>query len=423
MKRLSWLWLAPLLLGLSVASPAPAEHTTSGTRLVRLGDLDALNAWLEHGSSDPNQADDDGWTPLLAAAARGRADMVALLLKHPGHPSDPGVRFAPSQALAVHLAAQSGDVASVALLLDARPGDLEEKLPVNGHTPLLQAVFYNRTALTKMLLDRGADTAATTLRGLSALALARQFGNSELIGLLETRPPAEEAVAKDYADNLARIREHPASGEEAAQAAVDAAASAIAMALVEAGRQGTPPEELLMRLQQLLDACQVNRLAGDLRQPLLVIAVTGGNAEPHPENARSFRTLLVKSLLARGADPLQKEKHPMGTQSITRAAAFGHVTSLREMAASLEPHRLKAALNEVPAVNGYTTLHDAVVRAGTAADPSGYLETIRWARLHGSRDDLEDFNGLTPRDHAEALADPVRRTLVMEAMGSPGGQP
>lgn len=412
MKASAHVFLALLALAAAAGEPSPADAVA----LVRSGDRAGLAAWLARPDADPNKPDPSGWTPLLLAAARGNADLVRLLLENPEHPADPGIRYAHSQALPVHFAAQSGSVETVRLLLDARPRDLEERFPVNGHTPLLQAVFYNRVELTKCLLARGANPAATTLRGLSALDLARQFGNAELIDLLEPCAPSPEAVARDHAENLAHIRKQIPAAEVAAQAAVDTAALAIKEALTDAGMSGTPPAQLLARLRPLLDACDVNRLAGDLHQPLIVIAVTGLNEGPHNDNAAEFRAALVKELLARGADPLKREKHPMATHAVTRAAAFGHATSLSAISATTDKSQLAAALNDLPHVNGFTALHDAVMRAGTAEDPDPYLETIRWARKHGARHDLEDFNGTTQRQHAEAIPDPARREATLDAL-------
>lgn len=57
--------------------------------------------------------------------------------------------------------------------------------------------------------------------------------------------------------------------------------------------------------------------------------------------------------------------------------------------------QLANALNERPAVNGLTALHDAVLRAGTANDARlpRYLQQIRWEVAQGARFDIPDFPG------------------------------
>jgi catechol 2,3-dioxygenase-like lactoylglutathione lyase family enzyme len=145
--------------------------------------------------------------------------------------------------------------------------------------------------------------------------------------------------------------------------------------------------------------------------------VTGPNLAPHAENAATFRTLLVADLLRRGADPLAQERHPMAADAVIRASVFAHIGALRAIADHIPPADLAGALNAVPVINGFTALHDAVVRAGTAPDPTRYLEQIRWERAAGARDDIEDFTGRTQREYAAAISNPERRAAVLDALG------
>ncbi len=81
----------------------------SAVKAARSGDVDNLRAWLAAGGN-PNQFDSDGWTPLLAAAVRGKSAAVDMLLNNPSHPADPDIRHPASGALAIHFAGHSGNV-------------------------------------------------------------------------------------------------------------------------------------------------------------------------------------------------------------------------------------------------------------------------------------------------------------------------
>ena len=144
---------------------------------------------------------------------------------------------------------------------------------------------------------------------------------------------------------------------------------------------------------------QINRVGGPLGEPPLVVAVTGLDSS---QAVGRIRGQLVALLLENGADPDVPELHPMAVDSIIRAAVLNHFVALRQLAAAMPPLALAAALNERPAINGQTALHDSVHRALTAAPGTldNHLEQIRWAVDHGARTDIEDLTGVTVADHA-----------------------
>jgi len=302
------------------------------------------------------------------ASARGKAAAVDALLNNPVRKADPGIRFEPSGALPIHMAGQSGDVATAKLLLAARPADINEIWLLNGHTLLLQAAFYGHVEMARFAIAQGADPAATTLRGLTAIDFARQFDNRPLVEVLTPSAPAPKAQSARYQALLERIREPVLPGEKEAQSRSDAAAAAISDALKQAGDAPEKADAIMAAVATKLEGVDPNRLAGDLRQPLLVVTVTGNNSGSHPEAAASLRLRIAQSLLDRGANPLAKEKHPMGAGAVIRASVFGHLDILKLIGTRITAAQLAGALNEIPPVNGLTGLHDAVLRAGTTSD-------------------------------------------------------
>ena len=402
---------------LSAASLANDLPLSVALEAAARGNAKALMAWIGQGG-DPNQSDAEGWTPLLMAAVRGNAQIVDILLNNPLRQADPGKAFAPSGALPIHLAGHSGSVDTAAALLAARPGDLDEVWLLNGHTLLLQAAFYGHTELAAFALARGANPAATTLRGLTAADFARQFDNQKLLRAVSGKEASAAEKARYYAALLERIREPVAPEQKDAQRRADELVALIADSLKQATRDPEQVDALALAIAVKVDGADVRRLGGDLRQPALVVAVTGNDAPPHPQAAAQLRLRVVRLLLDRGASPLDYEKHPMGANAIIRASVFGHLDILELMGSRISPAQLANALNERPAVNGLTALHDAVLRAGTASEARlpRYLKQIRWEVAQGARSDIADFSGRTQRQYAQSLADAERRKVVLEAL-------
>lgn len=384
----------------------------------RVGDLVTLQSWLQAGN-DPNQHDAEGWTPLLAAAVRGQAAAVEMLINHA---ADPDLRHKVSDALPIHFAGHSGSVAVAEKLLAARPRHLEETWLINGHTLLLQTAFYGHLDLAKYALERGANTAATTLRGLTPLEMAQQFQNQPMIELLRPYVYSSEAKAACFQALLAKIT--PVTPPE--QAEMQALSDQLVAAIVDGLRQAAEGDQLKLEktfahIQDLVEnqKVDVNWLGGTLRQPPLIVAVTGNNGNPANPVVAEFRQRLAAYLLEKGASPITQEHHPMGAHPIIRACVFNHLDILKMMGEHLKPEELAGALNDIPIVNGLTALHDSVLRASMAGPDriEGYLAQIRWAVAGGARYDIEDFSGHTQRGIAESVADPERRLVLLQALG------
>ena len=417
MKQLLLIFCGLVFATLVIAAPGSDAPLALAVAAAGRGDADALMAWIEQGG-DPDQADGAGWTPLLLAAVRGQAAAVAVLLNNPVHKADTRKAFAPSGALPIHLAGQSGSVETASLLLDARPADVNEVWLLNGHTLLLQAAFYGHVELASFALRRGANPAATTLRGLTAADFARQFDNHDLLTVLSAQESTEIARSAYFAALLERIREPIPSGQEEAQEKSDELVALIAASLKQVAKDPAAVGALAETVAAKIEGVDLQRLGGDLRQPPLVVAVTGNNESPHPEAAADLRLRVVGMLLDRGANPLAVERHPMGVNAIIRASVFGHLDALKLMGGRLTATELADALNERPAANGLTALHDAVLRAGTSNESRlpGYLEQIRWEIASGARCDVADFSGRSQRQYAEGIANPDRRRMVLNTL-------
>lgn len=425
---------------------------------ARMGDVERLAQWLVEGR-DPDARDLEGWTPLLAAAARGKSETVELLLFHDilgARRASPDIRFTPADALPIYMAGQSGELATVKALLRARPDHVFDVATINGHTLLLQAAFYGQKPhqeLARYLLEEIDDVlclqprddaavaaarkrllVATNVRGQNPLAVAKAYSIKPMIALLtEFDLPTERERSNYYQQLLQRIAPPVPRDEDErrAQALTDRLIEVIESGLDRAQlAPGNPPatggvtaedENTLAAVDELLGSpgLQTNRLGGPLQRTPIIIACTGADANAR---MRALRGTIVDRLLAHGADPLVHEVHAMGIGAVIRAAVWGHLYLLERFATVMSPDAFAEALNEKPPVNGFTALHDSVLRGLSASDEllAEYLAQITWARRHGARYDIEDHAGRTPVAIARAaLDDPEFREnarLILESL-------
>jgi ankyrin repeat protein len=403
--------------GAATGGAAATRSVGEGIAAARAGDVTALSALLDAGN-DPDQYDGQGWTPLLWASARGHAGAVRLLLDRGADVTQPHQL---SRALPIHLAGQSGDVRTAQLLLDGAPDTLDAVFDINGHTILLQAVFYGHFELARFALERGASTSITTARGLGPLNLAAQFQNESMVDLLRPYDSPAEAKAAYYQTYLKRIAPTPSPDEAEQQLLSDTLVASIENGLREVASDATAVERTLTRVEELVerqDAVDVNRLGGPLQQPPLIVAATGNNGfPPNPDSAR-LRDEVAAYLLEHGADPTREEQHPMRVHTVIRASVFNHLRILRLCAEHISPQKLADAINDRPLVNGLTALHDTVLRASMAAPDQfeTYLEQTRWLIGHGGRSDIEDYSGRTQRAIVEEVRDPEVRARLLVAL-------
>lgn len=397
---------------------------------ARRNDNEVVRDWLRNGGN-PNSYDPDGFNLFLAASAVGNSDVLRMLLLERVGPCkvDPALPLRDprrpdyrTNILAAHLATQRGDVASTLLLLSACPEQLHARIAVNGHTPLLQVSFYGHVELARALLEnleailpRGTDIenetlrlfSETTLRGLNATQLARQFRNRAMVDALEpfdkATTEARQADTRALLQAIPGGRRNPDAGtpaQEAGERVIDAITSGLeeVASMEEPGRSA----RVTRSIRELVKATgnpdfDPNRLVGELLQTPIIAAVTGSDAN---EGVSRLRREIVDILLEKGADPDKEEMHPMAVDAVIRAAVFNHLDILKKFEAVMTAEAIKRALNHKPAVNGLTALHDSVLRALTGS--AGYLEQIRWARQLGAATDIPDHTGRTQGDFAAA---------------------
>jgi uncharacterized protein len=123
---------------------------------------------------------------LVAAAKAGRSDAVAESLQRGADVDAVDAKF---HATAVMWAAHEGHADILRLLLD-HGADLQARKP-SGETALWYAAQQGQLGTTQILLQAGADPLPVARSGVSAAAVARMGGHSEIADLLDRVPRAE----------------------------------------------------------------------------------------------------------------------------------------------------------------------------------------------------------------------------------------
>lgn len=105
----------------------------------------------------------------------------------------------PVFAAPVHEAARSGDVITLAALVDSEPAVNLNLHGLGGTTPLMEAAKADKIEAVRFLLIRRANANLTNSEGYSALHHAVEIGNQAMVAmLLESGANADMRNAKGY---------------------------------------------------------------------------------------------------------------------------------------------------------------------------------------------------------------------------------
>lgn len=187
------LWVAfwTGMLGLGMAAGA-AELSPDAVITIRKNDVAAFTPMFEKNSGNM----EFGQKALRAATVDGAADIVKYLVE-----KGVDIESAPDAGMtALHHAASYGHLEIVKYLLEKKADvDARDSL---SHTPLhfaLQAKnAANRIAITKMLLENGADVNASAITGMTAFMLVNSVKpyNPELVKMILAAKPDVNARDK-----------------------------------------------------------------------------------------------------------------------------------------------------------------------------------------------------------------------------------
>lgn len=163
---------------------ADNEEETPLLAATRSGLTPVILELLSNGKADPNKVDCSGWSSLHEAAALGRADIVLSLLAV-------GAKINiqdECELTPIFTAAQHGKIECLKVLLDAaKERDQEELVDMraeDGATPIMIAAQQGFTECVEMLLSYGANTSLRSFDNITALHLAVQGEHVRCLELL-----------------------------------------------------------------------------------------------------------------------------------------------------------------------------------------------------------------------------------------------
>jgi ankyrin repeat protein len=149
---------------------------------------ESVRKLLETGA-DPNEVHPyvgeglEGHTPILIASRNGYTEIARMLLK-----AGADITIVGGQMLAnpAHKAAYMGHPEMMRLLAEHKDFSKIKNAqgPLNGYTPLMDAVWHGHFETAQILLESGADRNLRSWDGKTALDLARKFKYEKIVKLL-----------------------------------------------------------------------------------------------------------------------------------------------------------------------------------------------------------------------------------------------
>lgn len=147
---------------------------------IKKGDMRHISKILKYRNVDVNQPNSRGWTPLIVACEKGRADIVRLLLDAGANVNQKSMNKYEESPLSV--AVGGCDIRIMKILLDK--GASVNDSTSNGKTVLHMACWYGDNHIVYTLLEYGADVNATDNRGYTPLLSACERGNINAVRYL-----------------------------------------------------------------------------------------------------------------------------------------------------------------------------------------------------------------------------------------------
>ena len=172
------------------------------------GDIAEVKRLLDSGAN-PNTVKNNNWPALMYAASNGNAEIVKMLLSAGANPNAENYFGWISLVNAAFYG--HAEVAKMLLAAGANPNVATNDERKAGKTVLMFAAEEGYDEVVKILLSAGANPNATANDGDTALDVAKEYGYSETIAVLQNFRPSvspEEYIAglqAEYCGDIAVI--------------------------------------------------------------------------------------------------------------------------------------------------------------------------------------------------------------------------
>ena len=280
--------------------------------------------------ANPNAALSSGETPLMQAARRGKVEVVRALLARGANSNakesnggQTALMWAISErhsTVADELVKRGADVharsngGSTALMFAAQQGDAEsarillaagaranDRIDLNGQTPLIIASAMGHEAVAVQLLEAGADPDAVDRIGFSSLH--RAVRDKSAVGIVK-------ALLKHDADPNLRLNQARTASATEYGSPLGRATAPISVADSGIALQAATPLLLAAEINNydavvaLVEAGADPLIPTSLKTTPLIVAAGGGTdlARPRPSEERAMAVKTVAFLVEKGAD-------------------------------------------------------------------------------------------------------------------------
>jgi ankyrin repeat protein len=449
------------------SSAAKPDGTTALHEAVRQNDLKKVEALIA-GGADVKAATRYGVTPIGLAALNGNAPILRRLLDAGADPNS----ASPGGETALMTAARTGNVDAVQLLLDRR-ANVNASDATHAQTALMWAAAENHTPIVRLLVAHGADVNARTAvtipkgeyvparaGGASGPGIIRQralpTADGGMTPLLFAVRDGNVAMTRLLLELGADIQQSSGNHTSPLLIALLNGQVALATELLERGADPNGADDYHRApLFAAIDLRNFNRdkypfLSNDRREPMdLIKVLLDKGADPNLRSdtvpvhglmqfdgswvnfdgqtpfiraALSGDIDVMRLLLQHGADPNIATKQ--GSTALMAAAGINWIpgqTYTRSEADYVEAVKLCLASGaDVNAANSLklTAIHGAANR--------GWVSVIQILADHGAALDVKDVGGRTPLTFAEgtflAIRPPVAKpdaiAVLKKLMGS-----
>jgi ankyrin repeat protein len=353
---------------------ARADGSTALLWVAHWNDLEMVDLLLRAGAN-ANAADDHGVTPLTLAAENAGIAIIERLLKAKADPNAAET----SGRTPLMMAAKTGNVQVVKTLL-VHGANVNAATTLDKNTALMWAIAEGHDDVARLLVEGQADVRASSAKGFTPLMFAARYGDIEM--------------AKTLLAAGARVNETAPDGTNVLPFAIISGHVDFAMFLLA---QGADPNGVIGGVRALHTAAGSADLwlADWYRQHGLGGGYAGvGGARL--DTAR--RLLLVKALLARGADP--------NARATTSAMHMGYIGYPKKGA--FEPFACGTGdlLGATPlwvAANAASGNQLQIMEATGVARTEGYGEIVKALLDAGTDFRLTTADGTTPLMSAAGL--------------------